>query len=182
VQGIVRTKPYSSGSGERAAVRVSKVSNALVHRELQVLKRIFSLAMKSRRIANRLHIPMLRESAPRAGFVEAEQLAAVLRRLSAYVRPVIEFASLTGWDASTTKNGDGLVFPMTQALRTLLMAQLAEHERLKNGGHINCTDRGPPRGHRRSRRRGEALAGRQLLRRVEEGVARPAVLFAFRTT
>lgn len=39
-------------------------------------------------------------------------------------------------DAGTTKNGEGRVFPMTTDLRTLLKAQLVEHDRLKKAGHI----------------------------------------------
>ena len=37
---------------------------------------------------------------------------------------------------SSTKNGDGRVFPMTTDLRRLLEEQHGEHERLKKTGHI----------------------------------------------
>jgi integrase len=152
-QGIVAHK------GPRKGERVSDVSNAEINREIQILKRMFSLAMRSGRIATRPHIAMLEESAPRSGFFEVEQLKSVLAHLPADVRPVIEFAHITGWriasevlplkwrqvdfdagevrlDAGTTKNGDGRVFPMTAALRQLLKSQHVENERLKKAGQI----------------------------------------------
>jgi integrase len=42
----------------------------------------------------------------------------------------------SGFDAGRTKNRDARVFPMTAALRTVLKAQRAEHDRLKTAGHI----------------------------------------------
>jgi integrase len=75
------------------------------------------------------------------------------------VRPIITFAYITGWrirsevlslqwrqvdfvsgdvrlDPGSTKNREGRVFPFTAELRTLLTAQLAEHETLKQAGKI----------------------------------------------
>ena len=63
---------------ERQLVRVADVSNAEINRELQALKRIFSLAIKDGRIAMRPHIPLLREDNVRVGFFEPDQLASVL--------------------------------------------------------------------------------------------------------
>jgi integrase len=37
---------------------------------------------------------------------------------------------------STTKNGDGRVYPMTVALRSLLEQQKADHDRLAKAGHL----------------------------------------------
>ena len=155
-QGIQRENAVGA---EPQLVRVSDVSNAQINRELQILKRTFSLAIKSGQIAMRPHIPMLRESSARAGFFEPDQLGRVLAHLPPEIRPVIEFASVTGWriasevlplewrqvdfhagevrlDAGTTKNGEGRVFPLTQRLRTMLQAQDAEREKLKKAGHI----------------------------------------------
>jgi integrase len=42
-------------------------------------------------------LPMLQESDPRAGFFEPAQLDAVVSHLPAPLRPMIRFASLTGW-------------------------------------------------------------------------------------
>jgi integrase len=135
------------------------VSPAEINRELQILKRAFSLAIDSGRIAGKPKITMLREAPARAGFFEREQYESVLAHLPTEVGAVITFAYITGWriasevlplewrqvdfdggevrlDAGTTKNGEGRVFPMTTDLRTVLKAQLVEHERLKKGGHI----------------------------------------------
>jgi integrase len=143
----------------RKGKRIADVSNAEINRELQTLKRCFSLAIDSGRLAMRPKITMLREAAPRSGFFERDQYEGVLAHLPAEIRPVITFAYITGWriasevlplqwrqvdfqagevrlDAGTTKNGEGRVFPMTADLRTALLAQHAEHERLKQAGHI----------------------------------------------
>lgn len=135
------------------------VSNAEINRELTTLKRIFSLAIDSGRFAGKPKIAMLREGPARSGFFEREAYESVLAHLPAEIRPVIEFAYLTGWripsevlplewrqvdfaagevrlDAGTTKNHEGRVFPMTGELRRVLEAQHTEHERLKKGGQI----------------------------------------------
>ncbi len=135
------------------------VSAAEVNRELQVLKRIFCLAIESGIIGTKPKIKMLREAPPRAGFFERAQYEAVLGHLPVEVQPVITFAYFTGWrinseilglqwrqvdfdageirlDAGTTKNGEGRVFPMTAELRTLLKARLAAHEDLAKAGTI----------------------------------------------
>jgi integrase len=162
-QGIVREKAVPVGDGtdqtERKTVRVADVSNAEINRELQILKRTFSLAIKSGRIAMRPHIPLLREDNVRAGFFEPEQLADVLSHLPTAIRPIIRFAAITGWriksevlplewrqvdfkagevrlDAGTTKNGEGRVFPMTRDLRVLLESLHTEHEKRKKAGQI----------------------------------------------
>ncbi len=123
------------------------VSNAEINRELAILKRAFSLAVKDGSLLHRPHVPKLAENNVRRGFFEPEQFTAVLSRLPEPLRPVIEFAYITGWripsevlklewrqidftgdgqvrlDAGTTKNGDGRVFPMTERLRVLLQEQ-----------------------------------------------------------
>lgn len=134
-------------------------SNAAINRELALLKRVFSLAIKAGLLFHRPHIPMLKESNVRTGFFEAEQYEAVLRLLPEDVRPVVTFAYRTGWrtkseilplewrqvdfaageirlDAGTTKNGEGRVFPMTAELRALLEGLHAEHEARKKAGRI----------------------------------------------
>jgi integrase len=122
---------------------------------------MFVLATQAGTLLHRPHIPMLRESAPRAGFFESDQLAAVLRHLPDDLQPVIRFAAITGWriasevlplewrqvdfaageirlDAGTTKNGDGRVFPFAPGdpLHTVLIAQHAAHEALAKAGHL----------------------------------------------
>jgi integrase len=135
------------------------VSNGEINRELQILKRTFSLAIKSRRIAMRPDIPMLEEDNVRTGFFEREQYSSVQAHLPDDVQPVIEFGYLTGWpipsevltlewrhvdfdggevklDAANSKNKKPRTFPFTAALHTLLEDQWAEHEKLKKAGHV----------------------------------------------
>jgi integrase len=134
-------------------------SNAEINRELALLKRMFSLALDAEKLLHRPKIPMLAERNVRTGFFEREPYLSVLTHLPEEIRPVIEFAYLTGWriasevlplewhrvdfdageirlDAGTTKNGEGRTFPLTIELRQLLKAQDAERERLKKAGHI----------------------------------------------
>ncbi len=134
-------------------------SNAEINRELALLKRMFTLALDAEKLLHRPKIPMLQEHNVRTGFFEAEQYRAVLAHLPEPIRPVIQFAYLTGWriasevlplewrrvdfeagevrlDVGRTKNGEGRTFPLTADLRALLLAQHAEHLRLKKAGHI----------------------------------------------
>jgi site-specific recombinase XerD len=152
-QGVVAVK------GPHTGARVRDVSNGELNRELQHLKRIFSLAVQSGRIATAPYIGMLRESNTRTGFFEPDQLKNVIAHLPVEIRPVIQFASVTGWrirdevlplewrqvdfqagevrlDPGTTKNDEGRTFPMTRDLRVLLETQRVKHERLKRAGHI----------------------------------------------
>lgn len=143
----------------KTGARLSDVSNAEINRELQHLKRIFSLAMQAEKLLRKPHIPLLAESSPRAGFFEREQFEAVRRRLPEAIQPLITFAYITGWrvpsevqtlewsqvdfEAGTvrlnpgaTKNGEGRIFPFTEELRTLLETQKAAADALKAKGII----------------------------------------------
>jgi integrase len=134
-------------------------SNAEINRELASLKRMFRLAMQAGKLLNGPHIPMLEERNTRKGFFELEMLHCVLAHLPTALRPVIEFAYITGWripsevltlewrqvdlkagevrlDPEMTKNREGRVFPITDDLRRLLEAQQQEHFRLKGAGFI----------------------------------------------
>ncbi len=130
-----------------------------VNRELAVLKRMFTLAVRGGRLQAKPHIPMLAENNVRRGFFEPSQFEAVRTHLPAALQPVVTFAYLTGWrvkseilpmewrqvdwqgrvvrlDPGTTKNREGRSFPFTAALEAVLKAQLAEHERLKKEDRI----------------------------------------------
>ncbi len=143
----------------KQGVRRADVSNGEVNRELATLKKCFNLALAQERIASKPTITLLQESAPRAGFFEPAQYETVLKHLPAAIRPVIKFAYHTGWridsevlclqwrnvdfvagevriDPGAAKNREPRTFPLTIALRTLLQAQHAEHERLKKAGHL----------------------------------------------
>jgi integrase len=122
---------------------IAAVSNAEINRELQVLKRCFSLALKHGKIFTKPHIPKLAEAAPRAGFFDRDQVQAVCRHLPAPLDGLVMFGFITGWRLAdevqtlqwyqvdmqagevrlhpgTTKNGEGRVFRFTEALRTVL--------------------------------------------------------------
>lgn len=153
------TVTLDDGTTQDVPAATKPVSNAEINRELQTLKRCFSLAIDGGLLAMKPRIKLLREAPPRAGFFEREQYLSVLAHLPAEIRPVITFAYITGWriasevlplewrqvdfaagevrlDAGTTKNREGRVFPMTTDLRTVLQAQHAEHERLKKAGQL----------------------------------------------
>lgn len=123
-------------------------SNGEINRELALLKRMFTLAVRGGRLLARPHIPMLQERNVRTGFFEREQFEAVRAQLPAPLRPVVTFAYLTGWrvpsevltlqwrqvdfkaeivtlDAGSTKNGEGRRFPFAglDELRDLLIDQ-----------------------------------------------------------
>lgn len=139
---------------------VAKIANGTVNRELQILKRIFNLAMQNGRILTRPHIKLLREDDTiRQGFITDEQFSAIHAHLPTALQPVLEFAYVTGWrtvseilplqwrnvdfsagevrlDPGVTKNRQPRIFPLTNDLRRLLETQRAEHLRLKKAGHV----------------------------------------------
>jgi integrase len=152
-QGIVATR------GKRQGERIGDVSNAEINRGLTLLKRMFTLAVQARKLLHKPWIPLLEERNRRTGFFDLEQLQALMARLPESLRPVVEFAYLTGWrvpsevlplewrqidfdanairlDPETTKNRDGRVFHMTDDLRALLKAQLSKQEEMKKAGHV----------------------------------------------
>jgi hypothetical protein len=92
------------------------------------------------------YIRMLGESPARAGFFEVNEFQAIVRELPTYLRAPLEVARMTGWrvasevlvrkvkhldlangwlrlDTGETKNGEGREFPLTPALRSVLVAQ-----------------------------------------------------------
>lgn len=154
-----RTVTLDDGTERTTPEERKPVSNAEINRELQVLKRIFSLAMKDGKLAQRPHIAMLREDNVRTGFFEPHQYAAVRHHLPDEIAAVVTFAYVTGWriasevlplqwrqvdlaagevrlDAGTTKNGEGRVFPLTVDLRALLQAQWQAHDEQRKAGHL----------------------------------------------
>jgi len=159
VKRKARVVKLADGTEQTIPEERKSVSSAEINRELQVLKRVFSLAIQSGRIAMKPAFKMLREAPARSGFFEPEQHRSVLSHLPTELQSVITFAYITGWrvysevlplqwrqvdfdageirlDAGTTKNGEGRVFPMTVELRTVLKARQAEHERVKKAGFI----------------------------------------------
>ena len=146
-----------SGSGDTRRER--HPANGEINRELTTLKRMFSLAVQSEKLARRPHIPLLAEAPPRAGFFDRDQIEAICRHLTAAIAAVIRFGYFTGWrldsevltlqwanvdwkgqqvrlEAGTAKHGEPRVFPFTDDLRTLLERQRDETQRLRRQGRI----------------------------------------------
>ena len=152
-QGIVAVR------GARTGERIGDVSNAEINRELQHLKRIFSLAIQAEKVWRKPYIPLLVESSPRAGFFEREAFESVRSHLPAPLQSVVTFAYVTGWrvpsevqtlrwpqvdfaaktvvlEPGTTKNDEGRVFPFTDELRAVLETQRAAADALTSTGVI----------------------------------------------
>jgi integrase len=143
----------------RTAERPAGLANGTLNRDLGTLRRAFSLARQDfGGFTTRIEFEALAEAAPRSGFFEPEQFAAVCRHLPVDLRPVATFGYLTGWrrgevlelmwprvsfpdgevrlDPGTTKNGEGRVFPFTAELRALLEAQRATTEAVQRAKGI----------------------------------------------
>jgi integrase len=126
---------------------------ATINRELAALRRMFILGEQAEKVARRPHISLLSEDNARKGFLEPDQLRAVVAELPEELKPVIEAAYLTGWrirsellsrewhhvdfkggwlrlEPGETKNKEGRQFPLTPPLRALLEAQKAKADAL----------------------------------------------------
>jgi integrase len=142
----------------------AKASAGEINRELAILKRMFTLAVKGNKLMVRPYIPMLQENNVRAGFFEREQFNNVRAQLSAALQAVVTFAYLTGWriqseilplqwrqidlqagtvrlDPGTTKNRDGRLFPFgahLPELTRILEAQRAATKVAETRGGKIC--------------------------------------------
>ena len=96
---------------------------------------MFTLAIQAGKVAQAPYVASPRVSNPRSGFFEMEQFRSVLKHLRIDLRPVVEFAYLTGWrrgeilglewrnidfragevrlDPGSTKNGEARTFPFS---------------------------------------------------------------------
>jgi integrase len=75
-------------------------ANASVNRELALIKRMYTLAIKDGKLFARPRIEMLPEDNARQGYFEPEQFDAVRRNLPEHLRPLATFSYLTGWRKS----------------------------------------------------------------------------------
>ncbi|HEV8198764.1 MAG TPA: site-specific integrase [Candidatus Polarisedimenticolia bacterium] len=124
------------------------VKPATVRAELAALKRAFALAKRAGKVADVPPFPILTIQNTRTGFLEQGDFARLAAKLPDHVRPLAQFAYLTGWRISecesltwrqvdlvggwarlepgSTKNGEGRAFP----LRSLPdLAALMERQR-----------------------------------------------------
>lgn len=117
--------------------------------ELSVLVRMFTLAVRAGKLSSRPYIAKLNAENARKGFFDRAQLDAVMAKLPAELKPVVETAYLTGWRVSSeiltrriehadlrtgclrlepgeTKNGEGRNFPLTGRLRDVIAQQIEQ--------------------------------------------------------
>jgi integrase len=134
---------------------------ASINRELAVLKRAFSLAVKDGLLLARPHVPMLAEENTRQGFFEADEFEAVRAALPTELQGLVTFLYLAGWrigearplewsqvdrkrqtvrlEPGTTKNREGRTLPYGSLpeLVEVLERQWSERERLAKAGTIS---------------------------------------------
>jgi integrase len=132
--------------------------NGTINRELALFRSAYHRARDAGKLLHIPKFPQLKESAPRSGFFDDEQIASVIKHLPAHLKGVVRFGYITGWrvseilklewrqvdmkagevrlDPGTTKNGDGRVFTFTVELRELLKKLCVEHDALKKQGTI----------------------------------------------
>jgi hypothetical protein len=125
-----------------------KAAASTINNELAGLSRMFTLGIRSNRVAVKPYIGKLALNNTRKGFFEWEQFSPVLKNLPGDLQPVIETAYITGWriadeiftrqkhhadlkgrgwlrlDPGETKNGEGRNFPFTARLREIIERQL----------------------------------------------------------
>jgi integrase len=125
-----------------------KAANSTINTELAALSRMFTLGIRSNKVAVKPYIGKLALNNTRKGFFEWEQFSPVLKNLPEDLRPAIETAYICGWrihdeiftrqkhhadlkgrgwlrlDPGETKNNEGRNFPMTKRLREIIEKQL----------------------------------------------------------
>jgi integrase len=137
-------------------------ANATINRELAALKRMFTLAVRARKLVTRPHIPLLAEHNARQGFFEVEQFIAVRARLKPVLQAIATAAFYTGWrtkseilplkwsqvdrqagvlrlEVGTTKTKKGRTFKYASIveLRDAIDTQWTAHEALKKKNIIS---------------------------------------------
>jgi integrase len=131
-----------------------KAAPSTINGELAALGRMFSLAIRAGKAAQKPYIAKLKLQNTRTGFFEAEQFEAVLRHLPDAIKPVAITGYVTGWrvadeiltrqrhhldlkagwlrlDPGETKNNEGRNFPLTPMLRGALEEQVQKTEALQ---------------------------------------------------
>jgi integrase len=142
-----------------------ELSNGSINRSLSALRRMFNIAKKDGKLTAAPHFPMLKEAAPRQGFLEREQYETLSQCLPDYLRLPFSIAYFTAmrldevlglqWSqidflsneialrAGETKNDEGRIIPIIAELGTLLREQFGRRQpvcpwvcfRLERTGH-----------------------------------------------
>ncbi|HWV46255.1 MAG TPA: hypothetical protein VN039_09590 [Nitrospira sp.] len=123
------------------------VSNGAINRELSTLGRMLRLAYEHGKLQRVPMIHRLKEAAPRQGFFEREQFAAVRKQLPPDLQAAVTIAYTYGWrmqsevlaltlsqldleagtlrlEPGTTKNAEGRLVYLTPELQALMSAQV----------------------------------------------------------
>src|SRR6266542_5367171 len=132
-----------------------KAAASTINNELAALSRMFTLGIRSSRVAVKPYIGKLALNNTRKGFFEWEQFSPVLKNLPEDLQPAIETAYITGWrihdenfthqkyhadlkgrgwlrlDPGETKNNEGRNFPFTARLREIIEQQLERTKALE---------------------------------------------------
>jgi integrase len=147
-------------------------TNATINRELAALKRAFRLGEIANKVTRIPYVRMLKESAPRKGFFEAEDLEVLLAHLPDPVKAVVQVAYITGWrvrseiltrkwehvdfatgwmrlDPGEAKNEEGRQFPLVADLERVLrqreeLAKAFEKAHGKKPEHVFFWPNGSP--------------------------------------
>ena len=124
-------------------MRIKKLENSSVNRELSALKRAFNLGIENDKIFRKPKIKMLQENNARQGFFEWDDFGRVQAKLPEYLKAPMTFAYFTGWrvcseilkirwpqvdldagtvrlEVNTTKNKNGRLIYIPTDLKTLL--------------------------------------------------------------
>lgn len=137
--------------GEYESARLTAgAARSTINYELAILRRMFRLGVKAKRVIARLEIELTEPKNRRRGFFEADDFEALAAALPDYLAPVVTFAYYTGWripsevptrqwrhvdfregivrlEPGETKSGEGRSFPFSAlpALKALLEKQRA---------------------------------------------------------
>jgi integrase len=123
-----------------------RASNGTIARELSMLRRMFSLAVKARKLPETPYIEMCKLSNVRKGFLDPEQYTRLRHELPDYLKSLSSLAYFTGMrrreicllrleqvnlrdaeirlDPGTTKNNEGRTIPLTGELLQILKIHL----------------------------------------------------------
>jgi len=97
---ILFIPPLSKKADYILGRRDAGASNGTINRELSVIKKAFNLGIQKRIISDRPNISLLEENNVRKGFFEREQYESIRKHLPDWVKPVTDFAYITGWRKS----------------------------------------------------------------------------------